>query len=68
MRGAAAAFALIAIGLVAEAAGATTVVIYTDPLTMTRRTVVFDTPGRDRVLMCVSPEGSCHEVPVRKSR
>ena len=26
-----------------------------DPLTMSRRTVVLDPPGRDRVLMCVSP-------------
>jgi hypothetical protein len=50
------------------AAQATTVVIYVEPMTLQRYTKVFDTPGRDRVLMCMVPPstGGCTEVPVKR--
>jgi hypothetical protein len=49
------------------AAQATTVVIYVEPMTLQRYTKVFDTPGRDRILMCMTPPSSsgCTELPVK---
>ena len=46
------------------AASAKTFVIYTDPLSLGRRMVVIDTPGPDRVLMCMAPpaESGCTEL------
>ena len=46
---------------------ATTVVIYVEPMTLQRYTRVIDTPGRDRVLMCMAPpsSGGCTELPVK---
>ena len=54
----------------AAAAQATTVVIYVEPMTMERYTKVFDTPGRDRVLMCMAPPSTsgCTEVPFKVAR
>jgi hypothetical protein len=51
---------LIAVALLASAgaANATTVIIYVDPLTLEKYTRVFDTPGRDRVLLCMAPPGT----------
>ena len=51
----------------AAAAQATTVVIYVEPMTLDRYMKVFDTPGRDRVLMCMAPPATsgCTEVPVK---
>jgi hypothetical protein len=51
----------------AASAQATTVVIYVEPMTLDRYLKVFDTPGRDRVLMCMVPPatGGCTEVPVK---
>ena len=48
----------------AAAAQATTVVIYVEPMTLDRYMKVFDTPGRDRVLMCMAPPatGGCTDV------
>jgi hypothetical protein len=57
-------------GFAATAAQATTVVIYVEPMTLDRYMKVFDTPGRDRVLMCMVPPatGGCTEVPVKAAK
>lgn len=54
------------IGL-AGAAQATTVVIFVEPMTLNHYTRVIDTPGRDRVLMCMAPPSmsGCTEVPMK---
>ena len=60
----------IAIILLASAgmAQATTIVIFVDPLTLDKYTRVFDTPGPDRVLMCMAPPATsgCTELPLKK--
>jgi hypothetical protein len=52
------------------AAQAATIVVYVDPMTFEKHTRVFDTPGPDRLLMCVEPPGTagCTEIPIRKRR
>lgn len=61
----------IAAGLLccAGAAQATTVIVFVEPMTMERYTRVYDTPGPDRVLLCMAPpaEAGCTELPVRKT-
>ena len=54
----------------AGAAQATTVVIFVDPLTLDKYTRIFDTPGPDRVLMCMAPPSTseCTEVRLKKRR
>jgi hypothetical protein len=54
----------------AAAAEAKTFVIYTDPMSLSRRMVVVDTPGPDKVLMCMAPpaESGCTEVRARRTR
>ena len=54
----------------AQAANATTVVIFTDPMTLARHTVVYNTPGPMRVFMCMAPpsEAGCTAVRFRTSR
>ena len=49
-------------------AHAATVVIFTEPMSLNRYTVVYDTPGRDRVLMCMAPPAAsdCTEVKVKR--
>jgi len=51
----------------AGAAQATTVVIIVEPMTLNHYTRVIDTPGRDRVLMCMAPPSTsgCTEVPMK---
>ena len=63
------AIAMVLLGS-AGAAQATTVVIFVEPLTLERYTRVFDTPGPDRLLMCMAPPSTsgCTELPVRKRR
>jgi hypothetical protein len=60
----------IAVILLASAgvAQATTIVIFVDPLTLDKYTRVFDTPGPDRVLMCMAPPATsgCTELPLKK--
>jgi hypothetical protein len=62
----------ITVGLFALAApsvaSATTVIIYTDPMTLSRHTVVYDTPGPDRAFLCMLPpgEGSCHAISLNR--
>ena len=47
-----------------SAASAATVIIYTDPMSLSRYTVVYDTPGRDRAFICMLPPryGACHAI------
>jgi hypothetical protein len=54
----------------AAAAHATTVVIFVEPMTLERYTKVFDTPGRDRVLLCMAPPATsgCTDVTARAKR
>jgi hypothetical protein len=52
-------------GFVAAApASAATVVIFTHPETLERRTVVLDADGPDRFFLCMLPPGEagCHRV------
>ncbi|HWU93188.1 MAG TPA: hypothetical protein VN106_08075 [Sphingomicrobium sp.] len=63
--------ALGAILLAASAAAqATTVVIIVEPMTLGHYTKVIDTPGPDRVLMCMAPPSTsgCTEVPIKPRR
>ncbi|QNM83690.1 hypothetical protein H8M03_05040 [Sphingomonas sabuli] len=57
-------------GVATVPASATTVVIYQDPMTMDRRTVVVDDKKPDRAYWCVLPPSSvgCRELPVRRGR
>lgn len=61
----------IGAGLLACSAGAqaTTVVVFVEPMTMERYTRVYDTPGPDRVLLCMAPpaEAGCTELPIKKT-
>jgi hypothetical protein len=55
----------------AAAAQATTIIIYIDPMTFERRhTRVIETPGRDRLLMCMAPPAmsGCTEVPIKPAQ
>jgi hypothetical protein len=64
---------MLAIGLICAPLGAVqaaTVVIYVEPMTLTRYTKVIDTPGPDRVFVCMAPPatGGCTDVTPRKKR
>ena len=61
------AFAVLAAAVPANGA---TLIIFTEPMTLNRYTVVYDTPGRDRVLLCMAPPAAagCTEVRVRRGR
>jgi hypothetical protein len=52
----------------AGAAQAMTVVIFVEPMTLDHYVKIIDTPGPDRVLMCMAPPGmsGCTDV-TRKS-
>ena len=52
----------------AGAAQATTVIIFVEPMTLEKYTRVFDTPGPDRVLMCMAPPATsgCTELRLKK--
>ena len=54
----------------AGAAQAATVVIFVEPMTFERYTKVYDTPGPDRVLMCMAPPATsgCTEVHLKPRR
>jgi len=64
MRAARLAIAAVIAGTCAGAAQATTVVIFVEPMTLERYTRVYDTPGPDRVLMCMAPPATsgCTDV------
>jgi len=59
-----------AAALAATPASAATVIVYTDPMTMERRTVVLDSTGPDRAFVCMMPPGDagCREVPIKRGR
>jgi hypothetical protein len=61
--------AVLALGFAASAQ-ATTVVIYVEPMSMDRYVKVFETPGKDRVLMCMAPPATsgCTDVTARAKR
>jgi hypothetical protein len=52
------------------AAQATTVVIIVEPMTLDHYTRVLDTPGPDRLLMCMAPPSTsgCTELPIKPKR
>ena len=56
--------------LCSGAAQAAIVVVYVDPMTFAKHTRVYDTPGPDRLLMCVEPPGTagCTESPIKTRR
>ena len=64
----------ILIGVVAalasSAASSRMIVVYTDPMTMDRRTVVIESRGPDRAYLCMLPPGDagCRAVPIRRDR
>ena len=60
--------ALALYGFAGTPASAATIVVFTNPETMERKTVVLDQEGPDRVFMCMLPPGEagCHQVKVRR--
>ena len=64
------ALAAMALPAVATPAGAATIVILADPMTMERRTVIVDPDGPDRAYLCMLPPGQagCHRLPIRRAR
>jgi len=54
----------------AKPASAATIVVFTHPETLERRTVVVDRNGPDRVFLCMLPPGEagCQQVPFRRGR
>lgn len=61
--------ALTLLLLAASGAGhAATVVILTDPMSLQRRTMVLESPGPDRVLLCALPPATTGCVDVTKRR
>ncbi|HKP34274.1 MAG TPA: hypothetical protein VJT70_05790 [Sphingomicrobium sp.] len=52
------------------AAPATTIVVVVEPMTLERYTRIFDTPGPDRLLMCMAPPSiaGCTEFPISSRR
>jgi hypothetical protein len=54
--------------LSSSAVSAATIIVFVNPETLDRHTRVYDTPGRDRLLMCMQPPGlsGCTEIPLRK--
>ena len=50
------------------AAQAATVVVFVEPMTLDRYTRVYDTPGPDRLLMCMAPPSTvgCTEFPIKR--
>ena len=51
------ALAAMAMPVLASPAGAATIVILADPMTMEKRTVVVDPNGPDRAYLCMLPPG-----------
>ena len=70
MRAARLAIAVVIAGGFASAAQAATVVIIVEPMTLERYVRVIDTPGRDRVLMCMAPPATsgCTDVTAKVRR
>ena len=51
-------------------AGAATVIILADPMTMERRTVILHPDGPDRAYLCMLPPGQagCQRLAIRRGR
>jgi hypothetical protein len=64
------ALAALVLPAVATPAGAATIVILADPMTMERRTVVVDPGGPDRAYLCMLPPGQagCQRLAVKRGR
>ena len=54
----------------AGAAQAATIIIYTDPMTLSQYSVVVNTRGPDRAFMCMAPpaDRNCTEVKIKRGR
>jgi hypothetical protein len=63
------ALAALALPAVAAPAGAATIVILADPMTMEKRTVVVDPNGPDRAYLCMLPPGQagCQRLAVKRA-
>jgi hypothetical protein len=64
------ALAAMALPAVASPAGAATIVVLTDPMTLERRTVVVDPNGPDLAFLCMLPPGQagCVRIPLARVR
>ena len=64
------ALAAMAMPVLASPAGAATIVILADPMTMEKRTVVVDPNGPDRAYLCMLPPGQagCQRLAIRRAR
>ena len=62
--------AALALPALASPAGAATVAILVDPMTLERRTVVVDPNGPDRAYLCMLPPGQagCQRIAMRRGR
>ena len=60
----------VIVAAVPARAGAETIVIYINPMTLERTVVVTETPGRDRVFHCFLPPSDlgCQPMTVRRKR
>ena len=54
----------------AAPAQAATIYIFTDPMTLERKTVIVDPDGPDRAFLCMMPPAvaACQAVPLRRER
>ena len=62
-------FAIAAAAIASASAGqAKTVIIFVEPMTLEKYARVVETPGPDRVLMCMQPPSmsGCRELPAKK--
>ena len=64
------AFAATVLPALGSPAGAATIVILADPMTLERRTVVVDPNGPDRAYLCMLPPGQagCQRLAIRRAR
>jgi hypothetical protein len=62
--------ALLAVPFAATPAGAATIVILADPMTLEKRAVVVDPSGPDRAYLCMLPPGQagCQRLAVKRGR
>ena len=64
------AFAALLLPTVASPAGAATIAILVDPMTLEKRTVLVDPNGPDRAYLCMLPPGQagCQRLAIRRAR
>ena len=60
----------LAAALAASPAGAATIVIFADPMTLETRTVIVDPNGPDRAFLCMLPPGQagCQRLAIKRGR